>query len=91
MDKKYEQVEFLPGSTIDEAVNQLLSYREKGKLATAQFNGVSLYSDTVTMDGAHKAIIGMTKTECDEYLSEKFVQFKDYETKRCQRKSLASE
>jgi hypothetical protein len=68
MDKKYEQVEFLPGSTIEHVVNELLSYREKGKFTVAKFNGVTLYSDTVTLDSAYREITGKTKTEFDEYL-----------------------
>ncbi len=68
MDKKYEHVEFLPGSTIEYVVNELLGYREKGKLAFAKFNGVTLYSDTVTLDSAYREITGKTKTEFDEYL-----------------------
>jgi hypothetical protein len=68
MDKKYEQVKFLPGSTIEHVVNELLSYREKGQLAVAKFNGVTLYSDTVTMDSAYQEITGKTKTEFDDYL-----------------------
>jgi hypothetical protein len=68
MDKKYEQVEFLLGSTIDEVVSELLNYREKGKLAFAKFNGVTFYSDTVTLDLAYQEVTGKTKTEFDEYL-----------------------
>jgi hypothetical protein len=63
---KREQVEFLPGSTLDEAVRELLSYREKGKLVVAKFNGVTLYSDTVTLDSAYRKITGKTKAEFDE-------------------------
>jgi hypothetical protein len=68
MNKKYEQVDFLLGSTIEQAVNELLSYREKGKLAVGKFNGVTLYSDTVTLDSAYREITGKTKTEFDECL-----------------------
>ncbi|MNG37650.1 hypothetical protein D3C84_1250670 [compost metagenome] len=35
-------------------------------LASGEFNGVQLYSDTVTMDEAYKAITGKTKGEHDE-------------------------
>lgn len=63
MDKKYEQVEFLPGSTIDQVVNELLEYQKQGKLACAKFNDVTLYSDTVTVDSAYQSITGKTKTE----------------------------
>lgn len=69
MDKKYEQVKFLPGSTIDEVVSGLLSYREKGELVVSKFNGVTLYSDTVTLDSAYQEITGKTKMEFDDYLS----------------------
>jgi hypothetical protein len=68
MDKKYEQVKLSLGSSIERAVNELLSYREKGKLAVVKFNGVTLYSDTVTLDSAYREITGKTKTEFDEYL-----------------------
>ncbi|MED1863299.1 hypothetical protein P4V41_07505 [Fictibacillus nanhaiensis] len=69
MDNKYEYVEFLLGSNIEYVVNRLFDYREKGKLVVTKFNGTRLYSDTVTMDEAYKAITGMTKTEFEKYLS----------------------
>jgi hypothetical protein len=68
LDKKYEQMEFLPGRTIDEVVAGLLKCREEGKLAFAKFNGVNLYSDTVTLDSAYKEITGMTKSEFEELI-----------------------
>lgn len=68
MDEKYGQVGFPLGSTIEQAVNELLSYREKGKLAVGKFNGVTLYSDTVTLDSAYREITGKTKTEFDQSL-----------------------
>lgn len=66
MDKKYEHIGFFAGSTIEQAVNELLSYTEKGKLACGEFNGVTLYSDTVTMDSAYQEITGKTKAEFDK-------------------------
>lgn len=68
MSKDYLKVNFTPGDTIEKAVNQLLKHKEKGQLACGEFNGVTLYSDTVTMDGAHKDIIGKTKAEFDDYI-----------------------
>ncbi|WP_150284143.1 hypothetical protein [Rummeliibacillus sp. TYF-LIM-RU47] len=68
MSKDYIKVNFSPGDTIDKAVNLLLKHKEKGQLACGKFNGVTLYSDTVTMDGAHKEIIGKTKVEFDDYI-----------------------
>src|SRR5690606_12777545 len=64
MSKRYLENEFW-GNTIEDAVNKLLEYREKGQLACGEFNGVTLYSDTVTMDGAYKDITGKTKAEFD--------------------------
>jgi hypothetical protein len=68
MSKDYLKVNFTPGDTIENAVNQLLKHKEKGQLVCGEFNGVTLYSDTVTMDGAHKEIIGKTKAEFDDYI-----------------------
>jgi hypothetical protein len=68
MSKDYLKVEFTLGDTIENAVNQLLKHKEKGQLACGDFNGVTLYSDTVTIDGAYKEIAGMTKAEFDEYI-----------------------
>lgn len=65
MDEKYVKVNFTLGSTIAQAVSELLSYKQRGKLAYGEFNGVTLHSDTVTMDSAYKDIVGMTKAEFD--------------------------
>lgn len=67
MSKVYQKVEFTPGDTVENAVIQLLKYKQKGQQVRGRFNGVILYSDTVTMDGAYKEITGMTKAEFDEY------------------------
>lgn len=65
MDKKYREINFSLGSNIESAVNELLKFKEKGKLVFGEFNGVTLYSDTVTMDSAYKEILGETKAEFD--------------------------
>ncbi|WP_374723605.1 hypothetical protein [Calidifontibacillus erzurumensis] len=70
MDRKYEKIDFFLGITLEQAVNELLSYKEKGKLVCGEFNGVILYSDTVTMDSAYKQITGKTKSEFDKSLQE---------------------
>ena len=68
MDKNYEQIQFLLGSTVEQAVNELHSYKTEGKLVCGKFNGITLFSDTVTMDGAYKEITGKTKAEFDKYI-----------------------
>lgn len=70
MSKDYLKVGFTLGDTVENAVTQLLGHKEKGQLACGQFNGITLYSDTVTMDKAHIEIIGMTKAEFDDYTEE---------------------
>lgn len=66
MDKAYEKINLNLGSTIEEAVESLLYFKSKGKLVYAIFNGVVLYSDTVTINDAYIRILGMTKTEFDK-------------------------
>lgn len=66
MDKNYKQIEFFAGNTVEQAVNELLDYKKQGKLVSGEFNGVTLYSDTVTMDSAYKEIVGKTKAEFDQ-------------------------
>lgn len=66
MNKRYTEIDFPLSSTIEDAVNILLGYKSKGILACGDFNGTKLYSDTVTMDGAYKSIVGVTKIEFDE-------------------------
>lgn len=66
MNKKYEKVDFLVGNTIEQAVNELIDYKEKGQLVCGVFNGITLYSDTVTLDSAYEEITGKTKFEFDK-------------------------
>lgn len=66
MNKKYLKIDFYAGSTIDSAVRELLTYRKEGVLAYGEFNGVSLYSDTVTLDTAYKSITGKNKSDFDK-------------------------
>ena len=69
MDKNYEKINFPLGSSIEQAVNELLNYKERGKLVYGKFNGVTLYSDIVTMDSAYREITGKSKAEFVKYIS----------------------
>lgn len=69
MDKNYEIIEFNLGSTIEQAVNELLNYKKKGKLVYGKFNGVTLYSDTVSTNSAYLEITGKSKAKFVEYIS----------------------
>lgn len=63
MNKNYKKIDFMCGSNIEDSVKELLNYKERGLLACGDFNGTTLYSDTVTMDGAYTEILGKTKAE----------------------------
>lgn len=71
----YAEIELSSGCTIDEAVDELMYYKNKGIKVYGEFNGHKLYSDTVTIDSAYKEITGRTKEECDiekKKISEQF-------------------
>lgn len=72
--KNYKEIGYA-GLTIDETVSRLLKYHDNGELASCEFNGTMLYSDTVTLEGAYMAITGRTKAECD---AAKQKQHEDY-------------
>lgn len=63
MSNKYMEIDFEAGATIKECVDELLFFNSKGKKVFGTFNGVVLYSDTVTLDSAYKDITGLTKSE----------------------------
>lgn len=60
--KKYKQIEFSIGNSIDSAVKEMSQYNE---LVCGSFNGHTLYSDIDTLDSAYKKITGKTKSEFD--------------------------
>lgn len=69
MNEKYEKIELPIGSTIEQAVDLLFQYKNKGELVYVEFNGTSLYSDVVTIDSAYREITGKSKTEFVEHIS----------------------
>lgn len=68
--KEYKEIDCCDfwGFSLSEVVLQLQDCAKRGELVKTDFNGVILYSDTVTMDGAYKAVTGLTKAEYDEML-----------------------
>lgn len=64
--KEYKKIEFNCGCSITEAVLELVEYAAKGKFVCGDFNGNTLYSDTVSMDSAYKTINGLTMYESME-------------------------
>jgi len=67
--KKYTKMDVI-GCNIDSVVKGLLKYKNEGKLISTEFNGVMLYSDTVTLDDAYKSVTGKTKAEFDESMKQ---------------------
>jgi len=53
------------GKTLEDVVKLLLVYKDQGESASMEFNGVTLYSDNVTMDSAYLKVIGSTKAQFD--------------------------
>lgn len=60
MEKKYEKIEFNCGCTIANAVLELIKHGVDGKFVCGDFNGHTLYSDTVSLDSACLEIAGKT-------------------------------
>ena len=61
--KKYKEIEFMCGNSIDSAIKEL---KNCGELVCGLFNGQMLYSDIDDLDSAYVKITGKTKAECDE-------------------------
>ncbi len=67
--KNYRLIKGNTGMTISEAVKSLHEYSYIYHLVCMEFNGVMLYSDTVTMDSAYTDILGMTSHEFRQYMN----------------------
>lgn len=65
MTKQHKELKLKLSTTVEQAVNLLIEYRDAGELVMCDFNGFKLYSDTVTMDNAYLTIVGKTKDEFD--------------------------
>lgn len=76
MENKYMEIDFDAGASIKECVDELLFFNSKGKKVFGTFNGVNLYSDTVTLDSAYKDITGLTKSQFDEKSKKELEEYK---------------
>jgi hypothetical protein len=72
----YRNVEFMAGDTIEDAINELKTYHEKGIKVNGSFNGKILYSDSDTIDSAYIKITGKTKIENDRLQQEWLEEYK---------------
>jgi len=69
------------GSTLDECVNSLLKFQQRGESVVVDFNGHKLYSCDVTMDGAYQEVLGMTKAEHDRKREEWRKEYQEREAR----------
>ena len=72
MKKQYEEMDLTShwGLSLEKVVTKLLEHHKNNKLISVRFNGVMLYSDTVTMDDAYLKVTGKNKSEFDTYVEE---------------------
>ncbi len=61
--------------TIDNCVKVLSQYRARGKNVYVEFNGHRIYSCDVTLEGAYKEILGMTKEEFERKRAERIEKY----------------
>ena len=66
----YRKIGSYAGMRIEAAVAVLQEYHARGHKVFMDFNGVNLYSDTVTLDAAYLAICGKTKAEYEKQQEE---------------------
>lgn len=67
MEKKYTEIIFSAGSTIESAIKKL---KDSSGFTYGKFNGVELYSDIDNLESAYKKITGMSKSDFDNKLKE---------------------
>lgn len=65
MENNYKEIEFNFGN-IEDAIQLLNQYKEKGELVFGVFNGQKLFSDKDDVDSAYLKITGRTKAQFDE-------------------------
>ena len=56
MNSKYRMIE-VEARNIDDMVSELLEYKSRGEMVSTVFNGRTIYSDTVSLDGANEVEI----------------------------------
>lgn len=66
--QEYKTLRTTVGTTIEEVVTELQLSNAMGVRCKVDFNGVMLYSDTVTLEEAYDKITGMTYDEYEEYI-----------------------
>lgn len=65
-DRIIDEIDILGDDTLESVVYTLLAIRARGGHAFGVFNGVTLYSDDVSMDSAYLAVTGYTKKDYED-------------------------
>lgn len=71
------ELDCFAGSSIDEAVEKLISERKLGHDCYINFNGVKIFSKNVTLDSAYLDITGMSKKEFENYQEKRRREFEE--------------
>ncbi len=81
-------IDYRYGNTLDSAIKTLEEYKARGESVYIDFNGHKLYSCDITVDGAYREVLGMTKAEFRE---EEAKRRREYEerTKREEEEAIA--
>lgn len=83
--KEYTDLGVFWGFKLKDVVKILHKYRDEGKKVKTDFNGIILYSDTVTLEGAYKEVTGRSFDEYCEFEREERKKMireeKEYEDK----------
>lgn len=69
------------GSTLEECVNSLLKFQQRGESVVVEFNGHKLYSADISMDGAYQEVLGMTKAEHEQKMEEWHKEYQEREAR----------
>ncbi|MBQ8891780.1 MAG: hypothetical protein IJ068_02830 [Bacilli bacterium] len=64
-----KKLKFIDNETLDDAVTRLIQQRNNNNHVFLEFNGVKLFSDTVSIDDAYKQVCGCTKEEFEKRIS----------------------
>ncbi len=81
MEKEYKEIVFITGCSIENALQDLAKFKEKGQLGYGIFNAHKLYSDIDDLESAYKKITGKTKYEFDALYKSENDRYKDEERK----------
>lgn len=75
MTRENAREEVFTGIELEDCVNFLYDFKQKGESVVVDFNGHKLYSCDITLNKAYKEVTGMTKKEYDKGVAERQKRF----------------